>query len=193
MSELAIFPLKSVLLPGNRLSLKIFEPRYSDMIAHCMREDKPFGIVLIYQGEETDINSEIFNVGTSVKVSDWQNRDDGLLGITVSGQLRFQIHSTHIQESGLLIAEIDYLDELIEVEIPDQFYYMSDLLRHISSNNNDDFDGLDFNATVYQLIYLLPLENSLKQQLLEVPSCLDRAVVLHAELIRLGVIQYIKP
>ncbi len=193
MTELAIFPLKTVLLPGNKLPLKIFEPRYSDMIAHCMREDKPFGIVLIYQGEETDINSEIFTIGTSATVTDWQNRDDGLLGITATGQSRFQIKTSTVNHSGLLIADIEYLDEHIEQEIPDQFYYMRELLRHISTHKSEDFDNLDFNTTVYQLIYLLPIENPLKQQLLEVSSCLDRAVVLHAELIRLGVIQYIKP
>ena len=44
-----------------------------------------------------------------------------------------------------------------------------------------------------QLIYLLPLEPNLKQRLLEVPESTDRAVILHAELIRLGVIQYVKP
>ncbi len=193
MTELAIFPLKTVLLPGNKLPLKIFEPRYSDMIADCMREDKPFGIVLIYHGEETDKKPEIFPIGTSAKVTDWQNRDDGLLGITATGQHRFQINSTTTQNNGLLIADIEYFDDCAEQEIPDQFYYMGELLQHISTHKNEDFDSLDFNTIVYQLIYLLPLDNPLKQQLLEVSSCLDRAVVLHAELIRLGVIQYIKP
>ncbi len=193
MTELAIFPLKTVLLPSNKLSLKIFEPRYSDMIADCMREDKTFGIVLIYKGEETDINAEIFTIGTSAKVTDWENRNDGLLGITATGQQRFQIHSSRTESSGLLLADIEYLDDKSELEIPGQFYYMNELLRHISTHKNDDFDSLDFNTTVYQLIYLLPLDNSLKQQLLEVPSSLERAVALHAELIRLGVIQYIKP
>ena len=46
---------------------------------------------------------------------------------------------------------------------------------------------------VYQLVYLLPLDSTLKQQLLEVPDSYERAMVLHAELIRLGVIQYVKP
>lgn len=193
MDKLALFPLKTVLLPGNKLPLKIFEPRYSDMIASCMREDKAFGIILIHRGEETDTDAEIFTIGTSAIVTDWQNRDDGLLGITATGQRRFQIHSTTTQSSGLMIAEVDYLDDHLEPKIPDQFYYMSELLRHISANKNDNFDGLDFRTIVYQLIYLLPLDNSLKQQLLEVPSCLDRAIVLHAELIRLGIIQYIKP
>ncbi len=193
MTQLPIFPLKSVLLPGNEMSLKIFEPRYIDMIASCMREDKEFGIVLIYSGEETTANPKIFNIGTSAKVTDWQNREDGLLGVTVTGQRRFQILSTKTEKNGLLVGEIEYLEDSIEQAVPDQFYYMSELLKHVSPNKNDTQNEQEFNKTVYQLIYLLPLDNSLKQNLLEVPSSLDRAVVLHAELIRLGIIQYIKP
>lgn len=191
--ELALFPLKTVLLPGNKLPLKIFEPRYSDMVADCMREDKPFGVVLIHQGEETESEVDIFTIGTTATVCDWQNRDDGLLGITASGQRRFQILSTRIEHGGLLTAEIDYLDEESAAEIPDQYYYMQELLSHITTHKPESPDEGNFCRILYQLIYLLPLENTLKQQLLEVPHSLDRAVALHAELIRLGVIQYVKP
>ncbi len=191
--ELPLFPLKTVLLPGNSLPLKIFEPRYSDMIAHCMRGAKPFGVVLIYQGQETDSAVEIYSTGTTAVVSDWQNRDDGLLGITVTGQQRFQVLSTRTEHSGLLVAEIELLEAEAEIAIPDQFYYMAELLQHVSTHKPEIMSDEDFCAIVYRLIYLLPLETTLKQQLLEVPLCLDRAVVLHAELIRLGVIQYIKP
>ena len=38
MSEIALFPLSSVLLPSGRMSLQIFEQRYLDLVAHCMRE-----------------------------------------------------------------------------------------------------------------------------------------------------------
>ncbi len=191
--ELPLFPLKTVLLPGNKLSLKVFEPRYIDMIADCMREKKLFGVVLIYQGEETDKEVEVFTTGTTAEVVDWQNRDDGLLGITVLGRKRFQIFSTHIEQSGLLVSEVEYLDDAAEQQMPDQFFYMQELLWHISTHKQDDQRQADFCKIVYQLIYLLPLDYNLKQQLLEVPHCLDRAVVLHAELIRLGVIQYVKP
>lgn len=191
--ELALFPLKTVLLPGNSLPLKIFEPRYIDMIAECMRELKPFGIVQIHQGEETDSEVEIFTTGTTAMVVDWQQRDDGLLGITIEGQRRFQVHGTRTLTSGLLIGEIEYLEEESELETPDQFYYMLELLQHISHSRDDVRLDADFCEIVYQLIYLLPLDLTLKQQLLEVPHCMDRAVVLHAELIRLGVIQYVKP
>lgn len=191
--ELALFPLKTVLLPGNSLSLKIFEPRYTDMIADCMREQKPFGVVLIYQGEETESEVEIYTTGTTARVTDWQNRDDGLLGITIHGEQRFNVESTSTLGSGLLIGEVEFLEGECELEIPDQFYYMQELLLHISTHKQIDKSELDFCKIVYQLIYLLPLDHTLKQQLLEVPECMDRAVVLHAELIRLGVIQYVKP
>lgn len=193
MSEIALFPLKTVLLPGSRLALKIFEPRYTDMVAECMRENKPFGIVLIYKGEETEREVKVFTIGTTAIVSDWQNRDDGLLGITALGQERFKVNDTRTETNGLLVADIDILECEPANEIPHQFYYMKELLEHISSSRAELEVSTDFNQIVYQLIYLLPLDNALKQQLLEVPSCSDRAIALHAELIRLGVIQYIKP
>ena len=194
MAEIPLFPLATVLLPGNTLELKIFETRYLDMIASCMRENNPFGVVLIHNGDETVINAEIYSVGTTAVISDWENRADGLLGITALGVERFEILSTHTQEDGLTMAEVAILDEDSMPEMPEQFAYMLELLNHVSAHEGrirDDEQG--FCSILYQLIYLLPLEAALKQRLLEIPDCNDRAVILHAELIRLGVIQYIKP
>jgi len=194
MAELPLFPLKTVMLPGNTLSLKIFEPRYLDMIAQCMREDSTFGIVLIFKGEETLSNTDIHSIGTTARISDWQDRADGLLGITVLGLERFEIISTNILDNGLTMAKITILDESDEDETPEQFYYMQELLDHISAQEGRP-PGQDqsFAEMMYQLIYLLPLDTNLKQRLLEIPDCGDRALILHAELIRLGVIQYVKP
>jgi len=194
MAELPLFPLKTVLLPGNMLSLKIFEPRYLDMIAQCMREDSSFGIVLIFKGEETLSNTDIHSIGTTARISDWQDRADGLLGITVLGLERFEIISTHILENGLTMAKFNILDEIDKTEIPEQFNYMQELLDHISAQEGKTpGENQSFAEMMYQLIYLLPLDTNLKQRMLEIPLCSDRALILHAELIRLGVIQYIKP
>lgn len=194
MIELPLFPLKTVLLPGNTLSLKIFEPRYIDMIANCMREESDFGVILIYKGEETQSNSEIHSVGTVASIYDWQDRKDGLLGITALGKHRFEIESTRTQADGLTIASVNLLDEESDKQTPAQYRYMQELLEHISAQEaracNPD---AGFCEMLYQLIYLLPLDTNLKQRLLEVPKSLDRAVILHAELIRLGIIQYQKP
>ena len=194
MAEIPLFPLATVLLPGNTLELKIFETRYLDMIASCMRENNPFGVVLIHNGNETVVDAEIYSVGTTAVISDWENRADGLLGITALGVDRFEILSTHTQHDGLTVAEVALLDENSMPEMPEQFAYMLDLLNHVRAHE-DQVHAADqgFCWILYQLIFLLPLETALKQRLLEIPDCNDRAVILHAELIRLGVIQYIKP
>jgi hypothetical protein len=194
MAEFPLFPLKTVLLPGNTLGLKIFEPRYVDMIANCMRTNSLFGVVLIHKGDETLVEADIHSVGTTATINDWAHRPDGLLGITALGVQRFEILTTRTQSDGLTLADIKILEEAGGLEIPEQFHYMLELLDHISAQEGrirDDSQG--FSEILYQLIYLLPLETTLKQRLLEIPECNDRAVILHAELIRLGVIQYIKP
>ncbi len=194
MIELPLFPLKTVLLPGNTLSLKVFETRYLDMIAECMREDSTFGIILIYKGEETLGDTDIHSIGTTAKISDWQDRADGLLGVTALGLERFEIISTRNQDNGLTVGKVKILTEIAEVDIPEQFYYMLELLNHISAQEGKIPDNnQSFSAMMYRLIYQLPLDTNLKQRLLEIPNCGDRAVILHAELIRLGVIQYVNP
>lgn len=194
MNEFPLFPLKTVLLPANTLALKIFEARYMDMIANCMREDSLFGVVLIHKGEETGGNTDIYSIGTTASVSDWEHRADGLLGITALGKQRFEILSTRTQPDGLTLAQIKLLEDDDSSDIPEQFHYMLELLDHISAQaGRIRADNQSFCEILYQLIYQLPLEVTLKQRLLEIPECDDRAVILHAELIRLGVIQYIKP
>ncbi len=194
MVEIPLFPLKTVLLPGNTLELKIFETRYLDMIATCMRENSLFGVVLIQNGDETLVDADIYSIGTTATVSDWENRADGLLGITALGMERFEILSTRTQHDGLTLADIRTLGEDGTLETPEQFAYMLELLNHVSAHEGRiRGDNQGFCEMLYQLIYLLPLETTLKQRLLEISDCNDRAVILHAELIRLGVIQYIKP
>ena len=194
MAEIPLFPLKTVLLPGNTLGLKIFETRYLDMVAGCMREGSLFGVVLIHRGEETGDNTDIYSVGTTATIDDWEHRADGLLGITALGIERFEILSTRTQADGLTLAEIRILEESNTQETPEQFQYMLELLDHVSAQEGRiRKTDQSFSEILYQLIYLLPLEVSLKQRLLEIPDCTDRALILHAELIRLGIIQYIKP
>ena len=44
-----MFPLESALLPGDELPLRIFEPRYGELVRDCMAApEQVFGVVLIY-------------------------------------------------------------------------------------------------------------------------------------------------
>ncbi|HEY3644799.1 MAG TPA: LON peptidase substrate-binding domain-containing protein, partial [Gammaproteobacteria bacterium] len=53
MSEIALFPLNTVLFPGGALPLRIFETRYIDMVSRCMKGTQGFGVCLIQEGHET--------------------------------------------------------------------------------------------------------------------------------------------
>ena len=52
ITEIPLFPLRTVLFPGGFLPLRIFEQRYIDMVRECARSDTGFGVCLISEGEE---------------------------------------------------------------------------------------------------------------------------------------------
>ena len=88
--DLPIFPLRTILFPGSKLPLRIFEPRYIDMVSRCMREDTEFGIIL--SRESTDPKMfETYDTGTLAKIIDWDQGEDGLLGITTKGTQKFRL------------------------------------------------------------------------------------------------------
>ena len=65
MTELPLFPLQTVLFPGGLLPLRIFEPRYVDMVSRCLRDEGSFGVVLILDGAEVGAVGELAGVGCS--------------------------------------------------------------------------------------------------------------------------------
>lgn len=79
------FPLHTVLYPDGPLPLRVFESRYVDMISKCMREDSPFGVLLIRSGSDSGLAST-YEVGTFARIADWYQGKDGLLGITAAGE-----------------------------------------------------------------------------------------------------------
>jgi Lon protease-like protein len=85
MEEIGLFPLGLVLLPGERVPLHIFEPRYRELMGECLDEGREFGLVL--GGDDS-----IEEIGTSAAVVTVIDRfDDGRLNIVVEGRERFRI------------------------------------------------------------------------------------------------------
>jgi Lon protease-like protein len=89
--ELPLFPLKTVLFPGQVLPLHIFEPRYQTMIRRCLAEDAPFGVVLIRTGSETDTTAEPYEIGTVTRIVESTHLPDGAMNIITVGTERFRI------------------------------------------------------------------------------------------------------
>ncbi len=91
MSTLPLFPLNTVLFPGQMLPLHIFEPRYRQMIGECIRRAQPFGVVLIRSGEEVGETAEPYEVGTTAHVVQVERQADDGMNILCVGQTRFRI------------------------------------------------------------------------------------------------------
>ncbi len=93
--EMPLFPLNTVLFPGMPLYLHIFEPRYKLMIGECIREQRPFGVVLISEGTEVSPNVSIYSVGTTAYITQVKPLAHGEMNIASVGHSRFRILSTH--------------------------------------------------------------------------------------------------
>ena len=89
--ELPLFPLNTVLFPGQMLPLHIFEDRYRLMIRRCLAEDLPFGVVLIKRGTEVGAEAEPHEVGTIARILKSSHQSDGTIDIITVGQERFCI------------------------------------------------------------------------------------------------------
>lgn len=92
LRELPLFPLHTVLFPGMRMPLHIFEERYQLMINECIDDGMPFGVVLIEEGDEVGASVTPYTVGTSAYIGDVERFQDGRINIDVEGQQRFLIH-----------------------------------------------------------------------------------------------------
>lgn len=106
--ELALFPLNTVLFPGQVLPLHIFEDRYRLMIRHCLAEDAPFGVVLIEQGREVGEEAKPHTVGTIARIVESTYLPDGTMNIITVGTERFRIRRL-LRDQPYLRGEVETL------------------------------------------------------------------------------------
>ncbi len=172
--RLPLFPLNTVLFPGCVLDLQIFEARYLDMIARCMKQGTGFGVVCILEGREVgDAPQDIAGIGCEALIRDFQQQNNGLLGIRVEGGRRFEVLSTELQRDQLLVAQVEWLSEIPEQPLQDEDLDLLALLRALAEhpmvaalNMNTEVAGQQSLAN--QLAYLLPFAEADKIELLQV-------------------------
>jgi Lon protease-like protein len=91
MSVMTMFPLGSVLLPAMPLALRVFEPRYLEMLAEVLeQEPAEFGVVLIERGQEVGGGDQRFGIGTVARISEIEQAD-GLVGLMARGAARIEV------------------------------------------------------------------------------------------------------
>ncbi len=177
--NIPLFPLNTVLYPGGPLPLRVFEPRYLDMISHSMKTETPIGVVLIKSGDEIGVAPEIYDIGTLTEIIYWHKRTDGLLGITLKGIQRFNITNSKVHDSQLITADIKLLDNIDSSELTDENSHLAPILEKILDQLEAPFRTIERHLNNAEwvsarLIELLPTDLNVKQALLESDSIAER-------------------
>jgi Lon protease-like protein len=186
-ATLPLFPLHTVLFPGGPLRLRIFEPRYLDMVSRCMREDSGFGVALIVAGQEAGGRAQTVEIGTLARIVDFEQLDDGLLGITARGERRFRIVHVHQESDGLNICQVEWRHDEARAEVPPQHAVLAELLRRALEQIGPAYGEItpafeDATWVGMRLAEILPLAPVERQELLELNDGPERLHWLQSRL-----------
>lgn len=158
--------------------MRVFEPRYLDMVSNCMKSDTEFGVVLILEGTEVG-DARLVSVGTRARITDWYQGSDGILGITAVGTSRFSIDEVDRQGDGLYIAQVTDLDPEPSIPLPAEYQAMASLLEAIIDDLGKLYEPVekrydDAGWVGLRFAEILPMELEQKQACLEMEDPIER-------------------
>ncbi len=201
---LPIFPLSGVLLlPGGKLPLNVFEPRYLAMVFDALAGHRMIGMVQPLQpggyagdGMATDDPSTggrptVHRIGCAGRIVSFNETEDGRLLLALSGVCRFEIvRELELAQGGYrrvssvfspFRADLDHADDTVEL---DRDRLMAGLAAFFRSRNlSTDWDAVKQAADanlVASLSMVLPFGPAEKQALLEAADSTARAKLLVA-------------
>jgi Lon protease-like protein len=197
---LPIFPLSGVLLlPGGKLPLNIFEPRYLAMIFDSLAGHRLIGMVQPMQpggfaGDgmpEPDGKPKVHRVGCAGRITSFSETDDGRLLLALSGVCRFEIgrelelaHGGYRRVSSIFApyrADLDEADQVVELDRERLMAALAAFFR--GKNLSTDWEAVKKAADgnlVTSLSMVLPFGPAEKQALLEAEDSSARAKLLIA-------------
>jgi hypothetical protein len=183
-TEIPLFPLQRVLFPGGTLDLQIFEQRYLDMVAQCLKHDSGFGVILIEDGKEVLANagqaaSSVVRVGCYSRIIDFDQNQRGLLNIRIRGEHKFRVVDYFESASRLMVAEVAFLEMEPVISTTDKDQGLIELLHSLLKHPAVKLDPKDIQFGEAALLggrlsELLPLTNSIRQTLLELKDPVKR-------------------
>jgi len=188
-AEIPIFPLTGVLLlPGGKLPLNIFEPRYLNMTSAALAGDRMIGMIQP-TGDNEGAQPEVYRTGCAGRLTSFSETEDGRYLITLSGYLRFDIRQELPLRDGFRTVVPDwtpYREDLAEddSERIDRDRMLRALKGYFAANQVDaNWDAIKDTPTdrlVNALAMMCPFQPSEKQALLEAATLVDRADVMVA-------------
>lgn len=188
---LPIFPLKGVLLlPGSRLPLNIFEPRYLNMVLWALGEGRMIGMIQpTSRREDSPPKSQgetVYNTGCAGRISSFQETDDGRLLIVLMGVSRFNVKQEEAMHEGFRLVTPEWSPYRQDL-VPDGSTERRNTLLEVAP---DFFDSKGMSADwsmvksaddrelVNTLALVCPFDPIEKQALLEAASIDERAKLL---------------
>ena len=171
--KIPLFPLNIVVLPYEKVSLHIFEPRYKKMISESIENDTPFGIVL-------NNNGSVDSIGCSLNVTKvLKHYNNGEYDLIATGEKCFQIIDK-VKKDDLWIGNIEYMenpiieDKKILTEVQNKYL---ELL--VKLGKEEDFDIYLERKISYQFLIGISLPLNLKRSILLLESEQERLLYIY--------------
>lgn len=179
--KVPLFPVKMVLFPGSQAVLRIFEPRYLDMLADAQRAKTPFGVVMC-RNHEDEVGT-MAKVGCFAKVRDISRFEDDTWVVRVTGGQRFELLDIDSTSRPYLIGNTRPLGEQQDMALDDPVFQtireLLDIYRDLLADIDPEMvpeeaaDDSDTDLTFTALDQMiLPDDN--RQMILEMPSLKSR-------------------
>jgi len=171
--SIGLFPLHAVLVPGAALDLRVFEPRYLDLVRDCGRSGRGFGICMIVDGEETGAAATPAAWGTEARVEDFGSEPGGVLTLRVRGHRRFRVRRTRVRDNGLVVGEVEWREPDGDDELRPEHALLGTLLQKILEQAGGEHANAgpaqlgDAAWVGWRLAELLPLAPMQRQALLQ--------------------------
>ncbi len=182
VKRLPIFPLSgTILYPGLRLPLHIFEPRYRAMVSDALVRDRRIAMIQPQHAEE---GAPLFSIGCIGKIEDVEALEDGRFNIVLDGEHRFRILRELDVATPFRQVEAELIDDpeheaLSAVERADFERTARDYADHQGySVDWDSVTRLDDTALINGVSQIVPFDAASKQALLEAPDLASRCELL---------------
>jgi len=168
-----LFPLNLVIFPEGLLPLRIFEPRYLEMVRNSGRSQREFIVCHLNENQNFDKAVSQYWVGTACEIVDFETLPDGLLGITARGTRRVKISHIIRTDNQLLHGQVETIEEEPDQNLPDDFIEWSKMIPLIMKKMGAPYDSQITKPESSQwvsarLTELLPFDLKHKQRILEI-------------------------
>jgi Lon protease-like protein len=183
-----VFPVDgALLLPHGQLPLRVFEPRYLNMIDDAMGAERMIGMIQTKAGGDRERPS-LASVGCLGRITSFAETSDDQYLITLTGVCRFAAGEEQPARAPYRQVRANYLPYELDLRPPadDEGFDRVRLLRVLKAFLERRSLGVDWDtaknapteALINSLSMALPFEASEKQALLEAATIADRREAL---------------